>query len=458
MNIAEAITKLWIGNLVSVSGEGYGVITEGLSRYIATQFVENKFGKDVADIERLRQRTSYAAVSKRDAPLSRVSPLDDYYYPEVANKGAMVWRLVARRLGSTEFFNIVRANMQDGNLNLIELRSAFSEQKEMLDYLLDQVTDMNLKIGLPQPSGAETKFALHNSGAIDATVEVTVTTESGQKVTTPVTIRAANFGEVTFKATGKVVSVEVDSEKLYPQSDYSDDIAPQQMTDSDPLLTAKRLFDKQDFGGAESFARKVLRDVPRFDELRILLGRSLLAQNKNADAEKEFRAVLDEKLPTSKSIAWANVGLAETASRSNQKDAALKFSGDAIMADADYGASLVARTLRNKLGGSAPGDASVKVFFSDFDKAAAAKRKTDLDAMVVPGEVVKFVSGAAGSAETWQTEIVQIDRLDPTTILVEANMNIKLLGSNPASGTAVYRLVKIGNGWKLMSVDMFEVR
>src|ERR1035437_4320198 len=89
MNIAEAVAKIWLGGAVSVNGDGFGAITEGLSRYLATQFIENKYDKDVADVERLRQRTAYAAVSKRDSPIMIASPVDDFYYSEVANKGAI---------------------------------------------------------------------------------------------------------------------------------------------------------------------------------------------------------------------------------------------------------------------------------------------------------------------------------------------------------------------------------
>ena len=458
MNIAEAAAKVWLANGVSVTGDGYGTITEGLSRYVATQFIESKFGKDVADVERLRQRNAYAAISRRDAPMSRVSPLEDFYHTEVANKGAMVWRILEKRVGVAEFAKIIRSNMQDGNLTLTELRAAFSGQKEFLDYAFDQVTDMNLMAGLPQVNGNDAKVALRNTGAVDVTVEVTATTDSGQKVSAPTTIKATGFGEVVFKASGKVNRVEVDSEKLYPQTEYSDDVAPREVEDSDPLLSVKRLFDKQDFAKAEIAARKLLRDRPRFDDVRILLARSLLAQDKNADAEKEFRAVLDEKLPTSRSIAWANVGLADTASRTNQKDAALKYAIAAIMADGDFGASLAARNIRNKLGIASVVDPSVKTFFADFDKAAAANRKADIDALVMPGEVVKFTAGIAGSTEQWQTQVKQIDQLDSYTVLVEADMTIKLLTKNIETGTAVYRLTKIGNSWKLSGVEMFEVK
>lgn len=458
MNIAEAMAKLWIGNTTSVTGEGYGVVAEGLPRYIATQFIEKKYGKDVADIERLRQRTSYAAVSRRDAPMSKVSPLDDFYYPEVANKGAMTWRIIAKRVGMTEFSNTLRANMENGNLNLAELRAAFSAHKDILDYLFDQVTDMNLLAGLPQVTGTESKVALRNTGAIDANVDVNATIDNGQNVTLSTTIKATSFGEVVFKTTGKVVRVEVDSDKLYPQSDYSDDVAPRETTDSDPLLAAKRLFDKQEFANAEAVAKKLLRDLPRCDDLRILLARALLAQNKNADADREFRAVLDEKLPTARSMAWANVGLGEVASRANQKDAALKYAETAVVADADFGASLAARNIRRNLGVASAVDPAIRLFFTDFDKAATSNRKADVEALVMTGEVTKFAGSIAGSTEQWQTAVKQIDKIDANTVLVETDMTVKLLNKNAATGMAVYRLTKNSGSWKLTAVDMFEVR
>jgi hypothetical protein len=459
MNIAEAAAKLWLGSSVNVSGDGHGVITEGLSRYIATQFIESKFGKDVADVERMRQRVSYAAVSKRDAPLTTVAPVDDYYYPEVANKGAMVWRIVAKRAGQSDFNNALRAATQDGKVDLGELRAAFALQKELLDYLFDKVTDMNLMAGVPAASsGGETKIALRNTGSTDATVDVTATTASGERLTASTTIRALNFGEIGFKTPAKIVRAEVDSDKMYPQMDYSDDVAPRETTDSDPLLAAKRLFDKQDFAGAEELARKLLRDLPRFDDLRILLGRALLAQNKTTDAEKEFRAVLAEKLPTARSVAWANVGLADAASRSNRNDAALKLAEAAIAADAEYGASLAARNVRNKVSSPSPVDAGIKAFFSDFDRAATANKKSDVEALILPGEITRFASGVAGSTQQWQTQVTRVDSLDANTILVEANLTIKLLNKDVQTGMAVYRLAKVAGGLRLAAVDMFEVR
>ena len=457
MTIAESIAKIWIGGSVAINGDGFGAIREGLPRYVATQFLENKYGKDIADIERTRQRTAYAAVVKRDAPLVSASPLDDYYYATVTNKGAMIWRLLAKQVGQSEFFSALRSQMSDGNLNLTELRAAFSAQKTLLDYAFDQVTDMNLLVGVPQSNGAEAKIALRNLGSIDAAVNVTATTANGEKLTQPTTIPAKKFGEVSFKTANKIVSAEIDAEKFYPQIDYSDDVAPREFYDSDAILAVKKAFDQQDFVKAEKNARIVLQNAPRFDDVRTLLGRTLAAQGKTADAEKEFRAILDEKLPTARSLAWANVGLGEIALKNNQNSNAAKFFSDAVKDDADYGATLAARQGRIKVNAATAADESINGFFAQFDKAAISGSKANVDALVVAGEIPKFSGGVAGAQE-WQTKIVQIDKTNPNNALVETNLSIKLLNKNAESGTAVFRLAKVGGNWKLSGVEIFEVR
>jgi tetratricopeptide (TPR) repeat protein len=458
MIIAEAVAKIWIGNVVLVNGDSFGVIREGLTRYIATQFLEKQFGKDVADIERLRQRTAYAAVVKRDSPLNVVSPIDDYYYPTVANKGAMIWRLLAKKVGQDAFFNLMRSQMNDGNLNLPELRSAFSAQKELLDYSFDQVTETNLLVGVPQLSGAETKIAVRNLGAIDATVNVVATTANGEKLTAQSTIPAKKFGEINFKTTNKIVRAEIDSDKFYPQTDYSDDIAPREFEETDAISIVKRAFDQQDFMKAEKNARLALQTAPRFDDIRTWLARALYAQGKTADAEKEFRAILDEKLPTARSLAWTNVGLGEIALKNNQNIQATKFFEEAIKANAEYGASLAARSGINKSGSATSIDETIKSFFAQFDKAVLSGRKADVNSLILSGEMARFSDGVSGQAQEWNMQVVRVNKLDANTILTEVSLKIRLLNKAAESGTAVFLLSKVGGGWKLSGVEIFEVR
>ncbi len=52
---------------------------------------------------------------------------------------------------------------------------------------------------------------------------------------------------------------------------------------------------------------------------------ALLAQGKTSDAEKEFQMVLDEKLPTARSLGWANTGLGEIALKAGQKYSSREF-------------------------------------------------------------------------------------------------------------------------------------
>lgn len=456
--VAEGIAKLWLGGSVSISGDGGGALREGMARYLATQFLESKYGKDVADVERLRQRVAYAAVVQRDSPINTVSPLDDYYYTVVANKGAMIWRLLSQKAGASEFSSRMRSVTEDKLVSLAEVRAAFPDQKAFLDYGFDQTTDMNLLAGLPQQGTGEAKVALRNTGTVDVTVDVEAVLENGQRMSAPATIRAASFGEVTFRTPVKIRRVEIDRQKVYPQTDFSDDVAPRELTDSDPLLAVKRFFDKQDFANAEKTARQVLSDIPRFDDVRILLARSLLGLNRNADAEKEFRSVLDEKLPTSRSIAWAYVGLADVAIRGGQNDQAAKFASDAIKADGEYGAGLAARNIRNRTGTRGGAEPSVTAFFEQWDRAAAANQKAQLDSLILPGDASRFSGGVAGQTAAWKTDIKHVDVIDANTVLVEADLAIKLLNKDPESGMAVFRLSRSGSGWKISSVDVFEVR
>lgn len=457
MSVSESVAKMWLGDNTMLSDDGSGVIREGLSRYLATQFLESKYGPDIANVERLRQRTAYGTVALRDAPLSTVLPIDDYYFSAVANKGSMFWRILERRVGREEFYTRLRNSVSTGGTTLAEIRSSFPNQKAFMDQMLDQVTDTNLQVGLPRVENGEAKCALRNAGSFDVTVNITATLENGQKITSPASIKAQSFSEIVFKTAEKIAKVEIDPEKVYPQTDYSDDVAPRERTDSDPLLATKREFDRQNFADAERVARVVLRDYTAFDDVRVLLARSLLAQNKLTDAEAEFRAILNAQLPSDRSIAWANVGLADIFARTNRNGEAVQYALNAIRADAEYGASLAARNIRNKISATSAVDDAVKSFFTRFDQAAAANRKADLEALAVAGDATRFVNGVAGQVTTWKTTVLHADKIDNSTMLVEVRLEVKLLGRESESGTAVYRMINSG-GWKLGGVEIFEVR
>src|SRR5258708_17868099 len=160
LGVAEGLARLWIGGDTPVRGEGSGVLREGLVRFAASLFIEKQFGAEAADAERGRQRLSYSAIAKRDAPLSRTTLLDGgTYLNSVANKGAMVWRLVDHALGRDGFVAASRGLLSSAKsdaegLSLVRARSLFCEpgwtsMKTLLDQQLDQSTDMDLMLDLP---------------------------------------------------------------------------------------------------------------------------------------------------------------------------------------------------------------------------------------------------------------------------------------------------------------------
>src|ERR1051325_9086379 len=104
---------------------------------------------------------------------------------------------------------------------------------------------MDLMIGLPQQRGAQWAVALRNSGSLDANVTVAATTATGERLTAQATIPARHLGAAAFNNSARIPRVEVDPEKLYPQFDYSNDIAPRNAQVEDPLADATAKFVRQ---------------------------------------------------------------------------------------------------------------------------------------------------------------------------------------------------------------------
>lgn len=470
MSIGEAVARLWLGGDTPVRGEGHGVVREGLSRFLAILFIEKEFGADAAEAERARQRVAYSGIAKRDAPLSRTTNLDPTYFNSVANKGAMVWRLADHLVGRDAFIAALRgllanAKTDTEGFSLDRARTALVERggnslKAVLDSELDQVTDMDLMAGLPRQEGGQWTAALRNLGSMEAVVNVAGATSAGQVVTAQVTIPPHDFGQATFKNASSIARVEVDPDKFYPQLDYANDVAPRVPEVAASLGEANRLYGAQEFAKSESLARQLLAASLRLQEARIILGRALLAQNKNDEAEKEFKQLLIERLPTPAALAWASIGLGEIALRRGQAADASRNFTDAIRADAEYGATLTARAERIRAESSAapPIDEAARNFINQLDAAIRGGRHAEIVTMLAPGELAKFVQQIVGTQpEAWQTRVLRTEALDANRVAVDVALNTKQLGVEH-SGTAVYVLARVGGSLKLNAIELFEVK
>jgi tetratricopeptide (TPR) repeat protein len=467
LSISEAIARLWIGADTPVRGEGYGVLREGLTRFLATLFIEKEFGPEAADAERGRERVGYAGIAKRDGPLARTTAVDPTYLNSVANKGAMVWRLLDNLVGREAFISTVKDLLASGKkstdgLTLAAARAAFAARgdklKTLLDQELDQTTDLDLMAGLPVQQGGQWTAALRNLGSMEVTVNVTATTSAGLRVTTQATVPPHDFSQAIFKDAANIVSVEVDPEKLYPQLDYANDVSPKVPEVAEALAEANRLYGAQEYAKAESLARQMLAASPRSQEARIVLGRTLLAAIKNEEAEREFKQLLAEKLPLPTSLAWANYGLGEIALRRGQGAEASRLFTDAIRADAEYASTLAARAERIRSETTPPVDQAVVAFINQLDAAIRSGRHSEIGPMIVPGELGRFVQGVVGTQpEAWQTRVLRTEQLSADRIAVDVMLTSKQLGVEH-SGTAVFVLMRIGGNLKLAAIELFEVR
>lgn len=468
--ISEAISRLWIGGQTSVRGEGGGLLRDALPRFLAVLFIEKQFGREAAQSEMLRERLAYTAVARKDAPLARVTPLEGTYFSSVPNKGAMVWRLIDHSLGHDSFSGTLRDLLQTGKgnaggINLAALRKALADRggekiKTLLDQQLDQVTDLDLMIGMPQQRGNEWASALRNLGSTDALTTVRATTASGEQLSVDVTVPARNFSEAVIKTTAKIVRLEIDPDKLYPQLDYSNDSVPRSRDLQEGLGEATRQFGAQDFVKAEAIAREILDQAPNMQEARIIRARALLGQNRIDEAEKLFRSLLEETLPTPAALAWGNIGLGEISLRKGQAAEAARHFNDAVRAEAEYASSLAARAGRIKAEtatNTLPVDGSIRTFIGQLDQAIISGKKAELDSRIVSGELVRFINGVVGTQpEVWQTRVLRTEQLDANLAAADVSLDTKELGRQRA-GTAVLILARVGGSWKLLGIDLFEV-
>ena len=470
LSVAETIARLWVGGQTPVRAEGGGVLRDGLVRYLATQFLEKQFGRDAIMSELYRQRLAYAAVAQRDAPLARSSQIDSTYFGSVPNRGAMFWRLVERRMGRDALLGVLRAALESGKKDhsgttLAAMREALVARggeglKPLLDTQLDQVVDTDLMVGLPTQRQGEWVSALRNMGSIDVAVTVAATTDRGERVLAEATVPAKNFGEAVFKTASKIVRVEVDPDKLYPQLDYGNDAVPRNKDLPDALNEASLQLGAQDYTKAEATARAMIAFAPRFQDARFLLARALLGQNKVEEAEQVSRALLEEPLPFTATLAWANIVLGEISMKRNQAAEAAKRFNEAVIASRDYPSSLAARAARIRAEAAAnaapPVDEAAGTFITQFSQAVVSNKKTDLESRVVSGELVRFINASIGT-ELWETRVLRTEHLNANLIAADVHIKANKLGK-AGEGTAVMLIARTPGGLKVSGIELFEVR
>lgn len=468
LRVADAVARLWVGGSVPVQGDGAGAVREGLSRYLSTLFIEQRFGKAEADAERMRMALAYVPIARRDAPLAQLNPAYETYFNAVINKGALVWRLVMEAVGRDAFIAALRSAFAPGEgktTTLASIRTRLGEAGGeratlLMSSLFDLPTDTDLQVGLPQQRPGGWVSNLRNTGSFDVEVPVRASTESGEQLTVTARIPAKDFGEALFKTQARIVRVEIDPDKLYPQLDYANDVAPQG-PGSDEATDQARILITQQPARAETIAREVLARVPGKTEARVVLGRALLEQGKLDEAERELRRALEDALPTPSTLAWTHIGLGEAAMRRNRSAEAAGFFDAAARIDAEYASTLAARSSRIRAetaAGTPTVDEQIRNVARSFDAAILTGRRAEIEQHIATGELTKFAAGIVGTQPSvWQTRVLRTEPLGSNRIAADVALTIRSLGQDQ-SGTAVFIFARTPAGWKLSDIQFFEVR
>jgi tetratricopeptide (TPR) repeat protein len=462
--VADAVARLWVGGAAGIEGEGGGALREGLPRFLAALFLEKQFGKPSADAEWMRMALLYASVAARDAPLSKMSPSFDTYFNASTNKGALVWRILSGAVGREAFVGALRGQLAQA-LTLAALRARLGQAGGdraglLMSSLFDLPTDTDLLVGLPVERSGAWVSNLRNTGSFDVEVTVQALTASGERLTTTARIPAKDFGEAQFKTASKIVRVEVDPEKLYPQTNFANDVVPQGPGLVEAVEQARIQLGQQP-ARAESLAREVLARVPASEEARVVLARALLEQNRLDEAEREFNAALASPLPVPATLAWADIGLGEIALKRNRAADAAKLFDAAARSEAEYASTLAARAARIRAetaAGAPPVDEQIRAAVASLDAAIKSGRKAEIEGQIVGGELIGFVKGLSGiPPEQWQTRVLRTEQLDPNRVAADVLLSARVTG-RAQEGPAVYVFARTPAGWKLAEIPIFEVR
>src|SRR5262249_53283962 len=380
--LSGAAARMWIDGQVLLRGKGAGMLRDGLPTYLVAQYLGDRFALPQRDAAFERFRRAYASIARSDAPLLTQSQLDRNYATSVYNKGALVWRMIEKTAGILAFEKAMRSSLSRGKVDALSLEGWWSTQqaqpargtaqphphplcqlsrcanfrenlisaganRKLLDELfnnwIETVALPDFAIGQPQNTANGVESTVTNFGTGDFTVEITATNDKGEKIPKAVTVKASKFGWVISPAGANIKTIEVDPDKIYLQSDYSNDSFPRRPSQSEAFGQANLAFSKNDFATAEAKARESLASTPDAPTLQALLGRAMLAQKKNDEAAKVFNEALKaEPLPI-QAYGWAQMGLAELAMQQNKFPEAARHYRYAAAADLDAATTIAAR-------------------------------------------------------------------------------------------------------------------
>jgi tetratricopeptide (TPR) repeat protein len=315
---------------------------------------------------------------------------------------------------------------------------------------------------VPQTEPGGQRVNLRNLGTGDVTVQVLAITESGKKMTLPVTVPSEDLTSLLIPTAEKITSVEVDPEKLIIQTNYDNDSRPPK---PDPLTLFNEgvaAFNKGEHARAEQKFREAVGQSPNNPLLRAYLARSLLAAGKLREAAAEAQTAMSILPPLASAIAWARIVLAEVAMAESRLEEAISHLRRAAVEAQDAPAQFASREAliraERQAGWLPAADESIRSFMTQLDLLIKQPSSEKLYAAVYKNNLKRFVQGLTVSPpSSWATEILRAEPIDADRAAVDVAIKARAEGRDQ-SGTAVFLLHRYGSRWMLEDIRLFNVK
>ena len=492
--VADAVARMWIEQKAKLRGRearstsgqptqaavkprSVALIRDSLPRYIASLYFEERFGKEAAKSLYSRFRWSYTPIAKsaRDGELGLQTLVLPSYSAAVFSKGPLVLRLLAETMGRDKLISAIRPLLTgSGYVTNEDLRQALATAggetaAKAFEQWVDSIIEPDLVVGAPLPgdSPGTQKVNVRNLGTGDVLTSIVGTTASGKQITGSVVIPSENLTTTTLKTDEKIVSIEVDPEKLVIQTNYDNDFIQvdqrQRRFSSQTLFNESIVaFNKGDHAVAETKLREAVRVDPDNARLHGWLSRVLAAQNRNDDAIASANAALKIEPRVSSALAWAHITLGQIALAKNQGAEAVGHLRRAVIEADEAPAQFASRDLLIKAERAANSarqpDDSLRSYFNQLDSAIRQPASERLFALITRSNLKRFVQGlTVAPPSAWSTEILRVDQIDANRVSVDVALRVKADGRDQ-SGTALYGLRRSGSGWMLEEVSLFDVK
>ena len=483
--IAGSASRAWIDGRVLLRGRGNGMLRDALPIYLAARYLGERNGPAQTESAFDRYRRAYAPVARgSDAPLLLISPLDRNYTTSMYNKGALVWRLIEKQIGQPAFDALLRRIVDRQRIDILSLAewrgplcgvsrcanlkglllSSGGDSRAVNDLFtqwIETVVLPDFAVGQPQPTASGLESTIVNFGNGDFAVAVLAITDTGEKLRQSVNVKGGEYGSVSLPTDKKIVSVEADPEKIFPQKDYSNDSFPRRPSAVDLFGQANLAFANGDLKTAESKAREAITGAPDSPALQAFLGRILLAQKKNDEAAQIFNTVLKSELITIQAYAWAHLGLGALAAEQKKPAAAALHFRLASAAEVDVATTIQARNgavAAEQEAGAIKISDDIRSLLKQMDSSILQGSAEAVNPLVDLGNLRRFAQSLViRKPSVWVTEPLRTEDWDANRVAVDVTLKIKIENREHA-GRALYVLRRAGGKMLLSEVPIFDVK